>query len=188
MKFFKEEHVAHSTALHSLYKGQVYQVGPLARYSLHYERLPVGLQNLARENKMQKEIRNPFRSIQVRAVETIYAVSEAIAILKKQPSPGKPSVEAPVQKGGGHGASEAPRGLLYHHYQVNDEGEITAANIVPPTAQNQKCIEADLESFINENISLEDKEMKWKAEQSIRNYDPCISCSTHFLQLKVDRD
>jgi coenzyme F420-reducing hydrogenase alpha subunit len=84
----------------------------------------------------------------------------------------------------GYGATEAPRGLLYHRYNLDEKGKIEVAKIVPPTAQNQKMIEEDLRDFVGQNISMPDKELTWKCEQAIRNYDPCISCSVHFLNLE----
>jgi coenzyme F420-reducing hydrogenase alpha subunit len=88
----------------------------------------------------------------------------------------------------GHGVSEAPRGLLYHRYEIDDEGAIVSARIVPPTSQNQRSIEEDLREFVAANSYLPDDELRHRCEQTIRNYDPCISCSTHFLRLEVERE
>ena len=74
--------------------------------------------------------------------------------------------------------------MLYHRFQVNEQGLIESAKIVPPTSQNQKTIEEDLVDFVSRNLSLPDPELIWKCEQAIRNYDPCISCSAHFLKLE----
>ena len=89
--------------------------------------------------------------------------------------------------GVGHGVSEAPRGLLYHRYEISDDGTILDAKIVPPTSQNQISIEHDLREFVQPRLHLPADELTRQCEQAIRNYDPCISCATHFLKLEVDR-
>ena len=130
---------------------------------------------------------NPFKSIIVRGIETLYAVEEALRIIDQYEEPEQPAVELNVHAGVGHGASEAPRGMLYHRYEVDSNGRILKAQIVPPTAQNQLTIEDDLRVVLEDKIDLPDDELSWVLEQSIRNYDPCISCATHFLNLKVER-
>jgi coenzyme F420-reducing hydrogenase alpha subunit len=87
----------------------------------------------------------------------------------------------------GRACTEAPRGTLYHRYQIDDEGTIVTARIVPPTSQNQKTIENDVAAFVEQHLTLADDELQWQCEQAIRNYDPCISCATHFLRLTVER-
>ena len=87
----------------------------------------------------------------------------------------------------GHGVSEAPRGVLYHRYELDADGSIRSARIVPPTSQNQRAIEDDLRRFVAARLDFDDTRLTSECEQAIRNYDPCISCSTHFLDLRVDR-
>jgi coenzyme F420-reducing hydrogenase alpha subunit len=89
--------------------------------------------------------------------------------------------------GTGFGVSEAPRGLLYHRYRLDAEGTILEAKIVPPTSQNQQAIEDDLHDVVARNAYLGDDDLRALCEQTIRNYDPCISCATHFLDLRVER-
>jgi coenzyme F420-reducing hydrogenase alpha subunit len=124
----------------------------------------------------------------VRAVETVHAVEEALEIIDRYEPPPEPAVAVSPAAGEGHGASEAPRGLLYHRYRIDDEGLIQDAQITPPTAQNQMSIEDDLRNVVLAGLDLPDDELQWRLEQTIRNYDPCISCSTHFLRLEVDRE
>jgi coenzyme F420-reducing hydrogenase alpha subunit len=88
----------------------------------------------------------------------------------------------------GCGCTEAPRGILYHRYRIDDNGTILDAKIVPPTAQNQKIIESDLREFVSKNLKLPQGKLTWKCEQAVRNYDPCISCSTHSLKLTIERE
>ncbi|HQR40784.1 MAG TPA: Ni/Fe hydrogenase subunit alpha [Blastocatellia bacterium] len=185
---FVEEHVAHSNALHSKIRARgAFFVGPQARYSLNFDRLPQVAQDAARAAGLGTECRNPFKSIIVRAVELVFAVEEAIRICETYEPPMPAAVPAEPRAGVGCGASEAPRGLLFHRYQVAADGSIEDAVIIPPTSQNQKSVEEDLRDFAQMSLHLDNAELQWKCEQAIRNYDPCISCATHFLKLTVDR-
>lgn len=123
----------------------------------------------------------------VRAVEVVYAVTEALRIIDSYQRPDPSFVEVPPAAGVGHGVSEAPRGLLYHRYQTSAAGQIEAVAIVPPTSQNQAAIEADLRGTVGAHPDLDDAELTALCERTIRNYDPCISCSAHFLDLRVER-
>ena len=186
---FEEQQVEHSTALHSIIKKRgAYYTGPLARYSLNFDKLSPAVQQAARDVGLGETCNNPFKSIIVRAVETLHAVEEALRIVDQYEEPDKPCVDIQPKAGRGFGISEAPRGFLYHRYTLDDNGVIENAKIVPPTSQNQKTIEEDLREFVPSQINLSDKELTWKCEQAIRNYDPCISCSVHFLNLTVDRE
>ncbi|MEU8307322.1 nickel-dependent hydrogenase large subunit [Actinomadura sp. NPDC048955] len=183
-----EEQVPHSTALHARFTdGGRYLTGPLARYSLNRDRLsPLALEAADRAG-LGAECRNPFRSILVRAVEVVYAADEALRLIAGYEPPARPAVPVPPREGTGHGVTEAPRGLLYHRYDLGPDGLIRAARIVPPTSQNQAAIEDDLRRFVAARLHLDDEALTRRCEQAIRNYDPCISCSTHFLDLTVER-
>jgi len=186
-EYFKEEHVPHSTALHCTLKGKPYFVGPLARYTLNFEKLPPSVQRAAEQAGLSPECYNPFKSILVRSIEVLYACEEALRIIGNYRRPVSPNIALKTKAGTGHGCTEAPRGILYHRYQIDHQGDILDAKIVPPTSQNQKRIELDLWKFISAYAGLSDEKLKWRCEQAIRNYDPCISCSTHFLKLEVER-
>jgi sulfhydrogenase subunit alpha len=185
---FEEEHVPHSTALHcSLKERGAYLVGPSARYNLNFDLLPAQVQEAARESGLGPVCNNPFKSIIVRAVEMLYSCVEALRIIDDYAMPDVPAVEVEPVAATGHGCTEAPRGSLYHRYAIDSNGLIQEARIVPPTSQNQKTIEEDLYQYVERNIDLPDDELQWQCEQAIRNYDPCISCSAHFLNLHVER-
>jgi sulfhydrogenase subunit alpha len=187
---FGEEHVAHSTALQGVLKGaeRPYLMGPLARYALNYEQLSPLAKGLAEEAGLGSVVRNPFKSILVRAVEVVYALEEAGRLVDAYVEPSPPAVALEPRAGRGHGVTEAPRGLCYHRYDLDAEGRILTANIMPPTSQNQKQIERDLLGIVSANITLPDEELRWRCEQTIRNFDPCISCATHFLQFTIERE
>jgi coenzyme F420-reducing hydrogenase alpha subunit len=181
---FVEEHVARSNALHSARKdGGAYHVGPLARYALNFDRLPEIARDAARAAGLPPVVRNPFQSIVVRAVETVFACEEALAILDRYEPPELPFFDVVPGAGVGHGCTEAPRGILYHRYRLDAAGVIVDAKIVPPTSQNQRSIEDDLRAFVPGQMHLDDERLTWRCEQAVRNYDPCISCATHFLRL-----
>ena len=183
-----EEHVPHSTALHAhLAGGGRYLTGPLARYSLSSRWLSPLAREAARAAGLGETCDNPFRSIIVRAVETVYAVQEALRLIAAYTPPDPPAVEVRPRDGVGYGVTEAPRGTLCHRYEIDAAGLITDARIIPPTSQNQAAIEADLRAFTEARLDLDDAELTRQCEQAIRNYDPCISCAAHFLDLTVER-
>jgi coenzyme F420-reducing hydrogenase alpha subunit len=188
-KHFSEEHVAYSNALHSVLKGRgSYFVGPLARYNLNFDRLSPLAQEAARDAGIGPICQNPFQSIIVRSVEVLYAFDEALRIIDGYEIPDQHAIELHPRAASGSACTEAPRGILYHRYKLNDDGLILDAKIVPPTSQNQKTIENDLRHYVEQAIELPEEQLTWQCEQAIRNYDPCISCATHFLKLHIERE
>jgi sulfhydrogenase subunit alpha len=186
---FAEEHVQHSNALHSVLRGRgAYFVGPLARYNLNFERLSPLARQAALEAGLASECRNPFQSIVVRSVEMLYACDEALRLIATYEEPEQPAVPVTPRPATGYACTEAPRGVLYHRYGIDAQGTILEAKIVPPTSQNQKTIEDDLYAVVEPHIALPKDELTWRCEQAIRNYDPCISCATHFLELRLERE
>jgi coenzyme F420-reducing hydrogenase alpha subunit len=185
---FVEEHVEWSNALHSRIVGRgSYLCGPLARFALAFDRLSPLARDAAGEAGLAPGERNPFRSIVVRSVEMVYAADEALRLISEYEEPDAPAVDVEPRAGVGWGATEAPRGLLYHRYELDAEGTILSAKIVPPTSQNQRTIEEDLRGVAERSLDLPEDELTLLCEQTIRNYDPCISCATHFLRLEVER-
>jgi coenzyme F420-reducing hydrogenase alpha subunit len=185
---FEELHLPQSTALHGRLKARGhYFVGPMARYSLNFDRLPPVVQQAAREAGLGPVCTNPYKSIIVRSVELVFACDEALRIISQYEEPDLPAVPLVPRAGTGHSATEAPRGMLYQRYRLAGDGSIEDAVIIPPTSQNQGTIEEDLQEFIGAWLNLPDEALRWRCEQTVRNYDPCISCATHFLKLEVQR-
>jgi sulfhydrogenase subunit alpha len=183
-----EEQVPHSNALHARIRQRgSYLTGPLARYNTSSDCLWPLAQSAAREAGLGRVCSNPFQSVIVRAVELVQACDEALSIIDGYEPPDRPAVEIQPRHAVGHGATEAPRGMLYHRYTIDDDGVILDARIVPPTSQNLRSIEEDLRAVVKRNIALPDEALRHRCEQAIRNHDPCISCATHFLELTVDR-
>ena len=187
---FSETHEAHSTALYSRLNNGPYLVGPLARLNLNHDRLPARIQTLIADWDQPLPSANMFHSIVARAIELYYALLEAVRLLDEYQPPGSgPGPECAAQAGVGYGGTEAPRGLLWHRYELDGQGRVNAAKIVPPTSQNQARIEQDLAASLTRfGFDHDDDELRLRAETVIRNYDPCISCATHFLSVDVRRD
>ncbi len=186
---FKETHVRHSTALQGRTKedGQPYLVGPIARYNVNHAQLSKLSKQIAKEVGLGEKCLNPFKSLLVRMVETIYACEEALRLCQAYEVPEQAYIEAEPRAGRGAGVTEAPRGICVHTYELDSKGRVVEAHIAPPTAQNQPQIERDLVGVVERNLHLDEEALKWRCEQTIRNYDPCISCSTHFLKLTMVR-
>jgi coenzyme F420-reducing hydrogenase alpha subunit len=187
-RHFVEEQVPYSNALHSRIDGRrAYLCGPLARFNLNFERLHPRVRSLAQEVGLTVPCRNPFRSLLVRMIEIAQSFEEAIRVIEAYEPPSAPFLEAPIRAATGFGATEAPRGLLYHRYTIDGAGTILDAKIVPPTSQNQLSIEEDLAVLAPVLAELPLDRARHRAEQAIRNHDPCISCATHFLTLRIER-
>jgi coenzyme F420-reducing hydrogenase alpha subunit len=185
---FRESHVAHSTALYAHLDGEPYLVGPLARLNLNHDRLSPPVAAALAATGLQLPSRNMFHSVIARAVEIHQVVLEAIRLLEGYRSQ-EPAFQAPTLRAGiGSGATEAPRGLLWHRYEFDATGKVRSARIVPPTSQNQARIEDDLKRSLEAfGLHNDDDALRLRGETVIRNYDPCISCATHFLKVRVQR-
>jgi len=183
-----EDHVARSTALRARLDGRLdYLTGPLARYALNSNELPEMASQAAADAGLGPVCTNPFQSIVVRAVELVFACDEALGLVNRYEPPIPPATEIRPRAGTGTGATEAPRGLLFHRYELDDAGLIQTARIVPPTSQNQLTIESDLRRVAQAALDLPDEQLAWRCEQAVRNHDPCISCAAHFLDVTVVR-
>lgn len=193
---FHEQHVRHSTALHSSVQtnslsdqdsGSCYHVGPLARVNLNIERLSPAARKTAEETAFTVPCLNPFKAIIARGLEVIHAYEEALQILRDYKSFRPPRADYDYCEAEGVAATEAPRGLIFHRFAVNTDGKIVSAKIVPPTSQNQKQIEEDLRAYLPRVLSDDERRTAAGCERLIRSYDPCISCSTHFLTVTIER-
>ena len=187
-EYFSEFQVPHSTSLQSTLDEKPYLVGPLARINLNLDRLPDNILNIIQNLDIEFPSHNMFHSIIARAIEIYFALQEALRILTDYTIPEQAAVSVVPRAGTGYGCTEAPRGILWHKYECDQDGKITNAVIIPPTSQNQAQIELDLlQSLTAYGLQRTDDELRQRGEMIIRNYDPCISCSTHFLKIKVER-
>ena len=186
---FREEHHEGSNALHArTLDGRTYMLGPSARVTLNADQLHPEAQEALRDSGLATQIaQNPYWSIAARAIELIHASAAALDIVNTYAEPARPFTPWTARAGETGWGSEAPRGICWHHYDVDETGRITAAQIIAPTGQNQGMIEQDLAGFAPKVLSLPHAEATIRLEQLIRSYDPCISCATHFLTLEIDR-
>jgi len=189
---FEEYQVPHSNALQSRRRtlsgtgDGAYFVGPLARWNLNADRAPALVREAAAATGIPFPNRNPYTSIVARSLEVLLAVEEALRLIHEYQPPPYPAIDYPACAGVGHAITEAPRGILYHRYETDAAGILRSATIIPPTSQNQLQMERDLRRLAPTLVQLSDEEAALRAERVIRNYDPCISCATHFLKLKVE--
>jgi coenzyme F420-reducing hydrogenase alpha subunit len=188
---FEEYQVPHSNALQARRRGSVngsgaYFVGPLARWNLNADRASPMVRDAAIATGIPFPNNNPFTGIVVRSLEVLLAIEEALRIINDYEPSRKPAVDFQPRAGMGEAITEAPRGVLYHRYETDAAGMICDAVIIPPTSQNQLQMEHDLLRVAPQLVPLPDEEAALRAEHVIRNYDPCISCATHFLKLKVE--
>jgi coenzyme F420-reducing hydrogenase alpha subunit len=183
----EEYQVPYSTALHARLRGRgAYLCGPLARFVLNRERLRPRAATAAARVGLDAGCRNPFRILLVRGVEVIHALDLAIAIIDAYAPPVEAAVPVRLGAGVGRAVTEAPRGALYHRYRLDEAGLIEDVQITPPTSQNQASIEDDLRAMGATLARLPLAEATRRAEHAIRNHDPCISCSTHFLTVRFE--
>jgi coenzyme F420-reducing hydrogenase alpha subunit len=187
---FHEQQHEGSNALHArTIDGRLYMLGPSARVTLNSDQLhPLAAEALKASGLARQIARNPYWSIAARSVELIHASASALDIVNSYEEPARPFTPWTARGGETGWGSEAPRGICWHHYDVDDHGKVEAAQIVAPTGQNQGMIEADLAEFAPQVLSLPHAEATIRLEQLIRSYDPCISCATHFLKMEVQRD
>ncbi|HEX7950920.1 MAG TPA: Ni/Fe hydrogenase subunit alpha [Candidatus Limnocylindrales bacterium] len=185
---FHEVQVPWSNALQSRGNdGLPYLLGPAARIVLDHGQLhPLASEALRSSGALDSIRRNPYRSIVARAIELVHATAEALDIIEAYVEPDAPAVPWTARPGTAAWATEAPRGLLFHRYEIRPDGLIAAATIIPPTSQNQAAIEADIATFAPRVLDLPMDAATHALEQLIRSYDPCISCATHFLDLTID--
>jgi coenzyme F420-reducing hydrogenase alpha subunit len=185
---FREEQVEGTSALHArTHDGEAYLLGPTARIALAGDQLhPLARAALDATGQEDELATNVFRSILARAVELVHATAVARDLLDAYERPVSPAVDWQPRAGVAAWATEAPRGLLFHRYEVDADGLVRHAQIVPPTSQNQAAIEADLARFAPSVLDLPHAEATRRLEQLIRSYDPCISCAAHFLDLTLD--
>jgi coenzyme F420-reducing hydrogenase alpha subunit len=187
--YFTEHHVKHSNALHSVIRGRgSYQTGPLARFNLNYSKLPEVARQAAEHCGLRVPCLNPFKSILARVVEVVFALQETLRIIQVYEPPPVPKVPYEIRAATGYAITEAPRGIQFNRYSFDEHGLIQSVKIVPPTSQNQKRIEEDLKNFIPGIVTQPMEEITRRCEQAVRNYDPCISCATHFLKVTMERE
>ncbi len=195
-RFTNEFVVPHSSAKHTRLSRESYAVGALARFNLGYARLHPRAKEVAALLGMKPKCINPYLNTAAQLIETIHCLEDAIAIVEELKRNGirhdevvlvglNEQSKIPVKAGNGVGAVEVPRGTLFHNYEIDDKGTILNANCIIPTNQNLNNIEHDMQKLVPEILHKSDEEITLALEMLVRAYDPCISCSTHLLDVKL---
>lgn len=194
-KVANEYVVPHSSAKHTKLSRESYAVGSLARFNLNYEKLHPKAKEDARALGIKPGCINPFMNTVAQMVESVHCLNEAVSIVHDLKNMGinhneeivvglNEGSRIPVKAGNGVGAVEAPRGTLFHNYEIDEKGIIMNANCIIPTSQNLNNIERDMEKLVLEILDKSDEEITHFLEMLVRAYDPCISCSTHIVNVK----
>ena len=184
LEHLKEFVVPYSTAKAAKFNGQEYSVGALARINLNEKELCSDAKKSIKDFKLKFPNFSPFYNNVAQAIEMLQCIDESIKILREIKIREEPLPKIAPKENTGIGVTEAPRGVLYHSYSIGADGLIKKGNIVVPTLQNTRNIESDLKKFIPSLMHLQKEKAELEIEKLIRAYDPCISCSTHFLKVK----
>ncbi|MBW2971792.1 Ni/Fe hydrogenase subunit alpha [Candidatus Woesearchaeota archaeon] len=182
-RYIAEYHEPYSTANFAVKQDKRYMVGSLARLNNNYKYLSKNAKKAANDAKLKFPVKNPFLNNFAQAVELVHTIDKAIEICRKLRLKEEPRQEFRFRKARGIGIVEAPRGILIHDYEINDKGDITKANIITPTCQNLLNMQEDIRAFLPSVIKLPEKKLILEIEKLIRSYDPCFSCSAHFLRV-----
>ena len=187
--------VPHSSAKHAKWNRESYAVGALARFNLNAQKLHPKAGKIANALNMKPKVINPYLNTVAQLIECVHSLEDGIRILEHFKKSGinydeeiivglNEQNRIKVKAGTGVGAVEVPRGTLFHSYEVDEKGIITKANCIIPTNQNVNNIERDMKKLVPEILHKSDDEITLDLEMLVRAYDPCISCSAHFLNVK----
>ncbi len=184
--FFKEYHEKRSTANFVVKDGKSYMVGALSRLNNNCGNLAPEAKKIVKLSKIRFPSHNPFLIPFAQSVEVVHFIETAIKLLGnfkvREEEPARPRLKA----GRGTGIIEVPRGLLIHEYELDGKGFITRANIITPTVQNLRLMEESIREYLPSVLSLDNKALTLAIEKLIRSFDPCFSCSTHFLDITFE--
>jgi sulfhydrogenase subunit alpha len=183
-----EHLLPHSTAKHTRHKREAYMVGALARFNVNHDRLHPKAKAAAEALGLKPICTNPYMNTVAQVVEVAHCIEDGIqlidTLLERGIQDEVPNVT--VRAGTGAGACEVPRGVLFHEYTVGEDGSIVGANCIIPTGQNLANIEADMRALVPRILDKAQDQIRLMLEMLVRAYDPCISCSTHMLDVKFE--
>jgi len=188
-RFIMEKVFSHSTAKHSFIDGKSIMVGALSRLNINRRFLSDGAKDMLGDYDIKLPSHNSFLINVAQAIETLHCAESAIDLTSelKDKNLSRAKLEPKVKEGEGIAFTEAPRGSLLHHYKIDEDGKVTYANVITPTVINARNVEEDIKEFVPTVIDEGGKNISIECEKLIRAYDPCISCSTHFLDTKFRR-
>ena len=179
--------VPHSSSKHARFNRSSYMVGALSRFNNNYSQLKPLAKKVADKLGLKAPNYNPYMNTVAQVVEVAHCLENTIEqldqLLQKGIKMEKPN-QKPTKYGRGFGATEVPRGILFHDYTYNKQGNIEAANCIIPTGQNLANIDDDMKKLVPEIIDEPKEKITHKLEMLVRAYDPCISCSVHMLEVE----
>jgi coenzyme F420-reducing hydrogenase alpha subunit len=184
LHYLREYHEPDSTANFVVKEGKSYMVGALARINNNHTQISKDARKLLNKSKIKFPNHNPFANNFAQAIELVHYIDEGIEICNGLKPRNEPIIKPKVKAGRGVSAIEAPRGILFHDYTLDKNGNISSANIITPTAQNLRSMQDDIRSYVSTIIKYDKHKIVHEVEKLIRAYDPCFSCSTHFLKVK----
>jgi len=187
IEYLEEYHEPYSTCNFVVKKDKRYMVGSLARLNNNYRFLSKNAKKIANDAKLKFPVHNPFINNLAQAIELVHSVDRAVEICRKLKVKEEKRASFHFKKCRGVGVGEAPRGILIHDYEINEKGDIVKANIITPTCQNLLNMQEDVRAFLPTVLKLPEKKIILEIEKLIRAYDPCFSCSAHFLKVKWER-
>ncbi len=180
--------IPHSTAKHTHHQRDAYMVGALARFNVNHDRLHPMAKAAAEALGLKPICTNPYMNTVAQVVEVAHCIEDGMrlidTLLERGIQDEVPNIT--VRAGQGAGACEVPRGVLFHEYSVGEDGSIAAANCIIPTGQNLANIEADMRALVPRILDKAQDQIRLALEMLVRAYDPCISCSTHMLDVKFE--
>jgi coenzyme F420-reducing hydrogenase alpha subunit len=182
-----EHLLPHSTAKHCKHNRDSYMVGALARFNNNYDQLRPRAKAAAEALGMKPVVTNTFLNSAAQAIEMVHCIDDSIHLIDELVDRGveeEPLFQFQGKGGEGVGSCDVPRGILFHNYLIDDEGLIQGANCIIPTNQNYANMEADMRALVPQILDRPQDEITHMMEMLIRAYDPCISCSTHFLKVE----
>ncbi|MCD6482828.1 MAG: Ni/Fe hydrogenase subunit alpha [Candidatus Aenigmarchaeota archaeon] len=180
-KYLTEEIIDYSTSKHVKLNGKTFMVGPLARMNIHSDKVSYETKMVMKEFGISFPTNNLLYAHVARAVEVFEFMQRCLDILSELNLKNEKVVKPKRKSGYGVSATEAPRGVLYHAYRI-ENGVVKDVDIIPPTTQNTACMEDVTKRYI-ENTNNKGKKLVHEIEKLIRTFDPCFSCSAHFLEV-----
>ncbi|PLW79628.1 hypothetical protein C0585_06545 [Candidatus Woesearchaeota archaeon] len=186
-EFLKESFNIYSTSKFALREGKEFMVGALPRVNNNFKLLSGNCERLIKKSRIRFPSKNPFHNLIAQSLELVHWIEHAIDLLSRTEFFNEVPVEFKPKKCKGIAATEVPRGILYHHYEFDNKGFVTKSNIITPTVQNLKTMEKDIKEFVPSLLHKKKEEIILDIEKLIRAYDPCFSCSTHFLNVNWKR-
>ena len=182
-EFLREYHVPQSTANFVVREDHRYMVGALARMNNNSRLLKASARKMLKQSPLKLPSYNPFHNNIAQAIEIVHCIESAIDICDNLNLKPEPPARINPRAGTGISAVEVPRGTLWHEYTLDGNGTITNANIITPTAQNLLSIQEDIREYMPSLLGMRKNEIVLSIEKLIRSYDPCFSCSAHFLEV-----